>query len=1204
MAGNTENRYVTIYVDGRAVENTLKSLRQTSRQLTNELARLEPETEDFIRKSEELRKVNERIRAITDDINGVSESFGFLKGEMGQLVKSAAGLFTISKIGETLLAAGQRIISQNAELSDSYAAVMKSTGLTEVEVNAMNESFKRIDTRTASGELLNLAFVAGKLGISAKKDVEDFVKAADMIGVALGEDLGGTEQAINTLGKLAEIFKIEDQYGISDALLKLGSTINTLGASGTANEEKMIDFAKRLAGLAPSADISAANVLGLGAKLDELGQSMETSSTAIGKFLVEMGTDLPKFAKIAGVTTKEFSDILAKDANEAFIMVLEKSRSLTGGIEGLASSMQALEIKESGAVQALSALANNTDGLRASQALATEEFNKGTSVIAEFNTVNTNLQANLDKLKNKWDQMWENSTVRAWLTDVTANMIGLVDKLNGVDSSLQRTTDSYRQQRSEMRAFDSEVGTLMSTYDDLKGRTNLSKEEQERLNKTIQDLSVLIPAAVSEWDKYGRAIDINRAKVEDFTKKQRELFEIRERDNIQEIGKTFAENMRLADAWQKQMRKSRDFIDSGKVAKDSELAINHAERIKRAGDQNTLALGQAYDAAVALRDVYGQTLTKPMRDIITYFDGINGTAPKSAAALYTFASNASAAMTGPVDEVRKHIKLLKDVLNDKSYSEDAHQEAQVWFDKLNARLAALTKKYPTKDKTKKTPKTDEERAQERATELAKKLLNDEKLFAAQQLIDKEEYFRKEIAQEEAKYDKLISAREKFLEEFEKKGATKQQVTDAKSTISDLNTQKEAAVAAKRVELERESTELVEELRVQLGNKHASELQKEKNRIEAFYKEQRKRFSGNAEVLAQLQKDEASDLANAEIHERERIEKETKDIKDRTAALVASDKQRELGQIDVWYEAERQKLLDKFATEYQDTVEFYALMDALEAERDAKKNEYNQKKDRDLNKTKKEVAINAAQDVSDALFTIGANNRDAEMQAALASFQRQRESELSNKNLTEAQKKSINERYDRLERAEKLKAWKAQKNADLLQAGINMALGVTRALASSPPPLNWINAAAVGAAGVLQMGVIAATKAPQFFHGGFTDDPKGWVRKPTIFTGATGKQFSAGENSMPEYVVSSEQLRNPVVADFVGMMESGRENQVQSLMPSQTIVNQIVDNSRMEGLMIEMIAAYNKAADKKVYIPLQDIEDAQERKARILTKATA
>src|SRR5690606_25437045 len=153
-------------------------------------------------------------------------------------------------------------ITKNAELSDIMGGVQKTTGLTEAAVDRLNEKFKRFNTRTTNTELLGLAQVAGKLGISAERDVEGFVRAADRIGVALGEDLGGVEESVNSLGKLVDIFRLKDEYGIEDALMRVGSAINSLGASGTAAEKNLVDFAQRMAGIAPAANISLQDILG------------------------------------------------------------------------------------------------------------------------------------------------------------------------------------------------------------------------------------------------------------------------------------------------------------------------------------------------------------------------------------------------------------------------------------------------------------------------------------------------------------------------------------------------------------------------------------------------------------------------------------------------------------------------------------------------------------------------------------------------------------------------------------------------------------------------------------------------------------------------------------------------------------------------------------------------------------------------------
>jgi hypothetical protein len=66
---------------------------------------------------------------------------------------------------------------------------------------------------------------------------------------------------------------------------------------------------------------------------------------------------------------------------------------------------------------------------------------------------------------------------------------------------------------------------------------------------------------------------------------------------------------------------------------------------------------------------------------------------------------------------------------------------------------------------------------------------------------------------------------------------------------------------------------------------------------------------------------------------------------------------------------------------------------------------------------------------------------------------------------------INAKYDDMEKSAKA----AMKPVKVAEAISNIALGVTQALASSPPPFNFIQAAAVSAAGAAQIAIITAQK---------------------------------------------------------------------------------------------------------------------------------
>jgi hypothetical protein len=108
-----------------------------------------------------------------------------------------------------------------------------------------------------------------------------------------------------------------------------------------------------------------------------------------------------------------------------------------------------------------------------------------------------------------------------------------------------------------------------------------------------------------------------------------------------------------------------------------------------------------------------------------------------------------------------------------------------------------------------------------------------------------------------------------------------------------------------------------------------------------------------------------------------------------------------------------------------------------------------------------------------------NNRKLESELSMLS--QQKDATLRNTELTEAQRIKIEERYRQQEKRIKEQAFKQQKQADVIQATINTALAVSRALATPPSP-NVAAAVAAGVAGGAQIALIASQPVPRFATG--------------------------------------------------------------------------------------------------------------------------
>lgn len=388
------------------VEDTLRNLdKATPKQLKKDLQVLKSQLNGLERGSEAWNSHIEKIKILQKElkkINGemkLTESFwDRLNRKMNDwqttLAASAAALTGV-------IMAGRSAVKAYAEMDAEMANVRKFTGMTAEQVEDLNEEFKKMDTRTAREELNKLAQEAGRLGKQSKEDVLGFVKAADVINVAL-DDLG--EGATLTLSKLTDIFGDEKIYGTEQSLLKVGSVINELSQNSTASAPYLANFAQRLAGVGAQAKMTIPEIMGYAAVLDSQGQATEMSATALSKLIMDLFKDSSKIAKATGLDLKEFNEALKRSTNEGLVMLLERLHEL-GNIDVLAPIFKDMGEDGSRASGVIAALAGKIEMVKWEQQEANKAYEEGTSVLNEFNVQNTTVQAGLDKARKGFDEM-------------------------------------------------------------------------------------------------------------------------------------------------------------------------------------------------------------------------------------------------------------------------------------------------------------------------------------------------------------------------------------------------------------------------------------------------------------------------------------------------------------------------------------------------------------------------------------------------------------------------------------------------------------------------------------------------------------------------------------------------------------------------------------------------------------------------------
>ena len=390
----------------RMDKQTPKELQKTIRQINAELnsGAVKRGSEQWDAYTEALKSAKKELQEIRAQQEVEEEkSFGDKIADFGNkwvgTVASIAGGMEIFDNAKQWVSS---FVDMYADMKEHMSGVSKYTGLAAEEVDELNEAFKKIDTRTPREKLNDLAADAGRLGITGKQDILDFVDAANQINLALGEDLG--EDGVKNIGKLTQLFEDSKALGLKNGMLATASVINELAQSSSASEPYLLEFTARLASIGSTAKIAQSDLTSIAAVLDQGMVGVEKGATAMQNVLTAIYRRPAKMAKAAGLDVKKFTELVKTDANAAllqFIGALKDARSL----ENIAPMLEEMKLSGSGVTQTLATLANGLDNLKATQQQAALAFLEHTSATKEAEAANSTVQAQLEKAQKAYKDL-------------------------------------------------------------------------------------------------------------------------------------------------------------------------------------------------------------------------------------------------------------------------------------------------------------------------------------------------------------------------------------------------------------------------------------------------------------------------------------------------------------------------------------------------------------------------------------------------------------------------------------------------------------------------------------------------------------------------------------------------------------------------------------------------------------------------------
>ncbi|MBU1067471.1 phage tail tape measure protein [Patescibacteria group bacterium] len=247
-------------------------------------------------------------------------------------------------LGVTLpiVAAGTVAVKTFMDLESAWTGVAKTmSGVSATELTAMRGEFDKLATTipVTIEELYGIGEAAGQLGIK-KENVVSFTKV--MADLSATTNLGA-EEAATSLSRFANI------TGMSQKDFdRLGATIVELGNNFATNESSIVSMSMRLAAAGDAANMSEHQIMAFATALSSLGIEAEMGGSAFSKWIKGMqtavftGENITEWARVAGMSVKDFSQVVKTDAAQAmnnlikgFQNIKNSGGNLTGEIQNL-----------------------------------------------------------------------------------------------------------------------------------------------------------------------------------------------------------------------------------------------------------------------------------------------------------------------------------------------------------------------------------------------------------------------------------------------------------------------------------------------------------------------------------------------------------------------------------------------------------------------------------------------------------------------------------------------------------------------------------------------------------------------------------------------------------------------------------------------------------------------------------------------------
>lgn len=387
----------------KTAEDAMANLQSKIAAVNN--AKAAPSPSNIPARQAEADAINKQTNALQEQDKAHSANLRNLARERYALYDVAAAYKSIERIGVNAIKA---VVNAGAEYERAFANVVRTSDnflQTSVKIGEAAKVMKSDLMRLAEQipvtfkDIAEIATIGNQLGIQSGK-IKDFTKVVSQFASTTDVTVNNAALSFGRIGQLLDENNFE----------KLGSSIAFAGVQAVATEAQILSVTKEIATTAKMVNFTTPEVVGLATALASLGIAPEAargsiirSFALINKAITEGGSKLDGYAKIAGMSAREFSTTWKDQGQVAFGAFVKGLQGLSDSGKNLDSVLRELGVKNVRDIQTIQKLGDNYDVYAQSIENANKAYDKGTFLSESYAIIQDTIASKLQKIENQWN---------------------------------------------------------------------------------------------------------------------------------------------------------------------------------------------------------------------------------------------------------------------------------------------------------------------------------------------------------------------------------------------------------------------------------------------------------------------------------------------------------------------------------------------------------------------------------------------------------------------------------------------------------------------------------------------------------------------------------------------------------------------------------------------------------------------------------